>query len=444
MTVVKFFILLLVFLWLPAPGAAESVVETTLPNGLKVLLVEDHRSPIVTIQVWYRVGSRNETPGATGLSHLLEHMMFKGTPAYGPRTYATLIEQAGGRDNAFTTQDHTAYFVNIAADKADLVLELEADRMRHLLLNPKDVDSERQVVMEERRTRTEDDPEGFLGEEVSALAFKAHPYRGPIIGWMEDLKRITVDELRAYYRTHYVPNNALLVAVGDFQAPAMLEKVARHFGSIPRGPDPPPVRAVEPPQTGERRVTVKKDAQLPVIYIGYHVPNYRSGDAYALELLSTILSQGRRSRLHQRLIYERRLALNAGGDYSDFSADPNLFWFWATPLPGQSVETVEAALMEEVERVKSDLVSEEELARAKNQIEASFVFRQDSIFSRARVLAGFDLTSGWRALDRFVPAIRAVTAQDLQRVARLYFPADRRTVGILLPLPSAEAPSRTP
>jgi zinc protease len=358
--------------------------------------------------------------------------------------YATLIERAGGRDNAFTSHDYTAYFVNIAADKADLVLELEADRMTHLLLDSKEVESERRVVMEERRTRTEDDPDGFLGEEVSALAFRAHPYRWPIIGWMEDLERITAEDLRAWYRAHYVPNNALLVAVGDFRAPEMIEKVRRHFGPIPRGPEPPAVRAVEPPQNGERRVTVRKEAQLPIIYAGYHVPNYRSEDAYALELLSAVLSEGRRSRLYRTLVYEKKLALNAGGDYPYFSLDPGLFWFWATPLPGQSVETVERALMEEIERIKTEPVSEEEMERAKNQIEASLVFRQDSIWSRARLSATFELTSGRQSIERFVPGIRKVTAQDLQRVARLYLSAERRNVGILLPISHTGSPPSKP
>lgn len=427
---------LALLLWGVAWGADEPF-EATLDNGLRVLLLEDHRSPLVSFQVWYRVGSRNEQPGATGLSHLLEHLMFKGTPTYGPKVYATRIEQNGGQDNAFTTHDHTAYYVNIAADKVDLVIQLEADRLRNLLLDPKDVDAERQVVMEERRMRTEDDPGGFLGEELSAIAFKAHPYRWPIIGWMEDIRRITPEELRAYYNTYYVQNNTLVVAVGDFKAPELLVSIKRAFGPIPRGTEPPPVRATEPPQNGERRVSVKKEAKLPLVYIGYPVPNFRSGDAFALELLSTILSEGRSSRLYRKLVYEQQIALDAGGDYSYWSTDPNLFWFYATALPGHSIESVEKALLAEVERLKAELVTETELERAKNQIEAAFVFRQDSIYRRASLLARFELIGGWRLLRQFVPGIRAVTAQDLQRVARTYFPDERRNVGILLPLQAA-------
>jgi zinc protease len=422
--------------------AADDVVEATLDNGLRVLLLEDHRSPIVSFQVWYGVGSRNEQPGATGLAHLVEHMMFKGTPTYGPQAYASLIEQSGGQDNAFTSQDHTSYFVNIAAENADLVIALEADRMRNLSLDPQAFEAERQVVMEERRTRTEDDPEGFLGEELAAIAFKAHPYRAPTVGWMEDLRRVTLEEVRLFYRTYYVPNNALVVAVGDVRAPELLEKIRRQFGPIPRAPDPPPVKAVEPPQNGERRVTVKKEAQLPVVFVGYPVPNHRSADAPALELLSTILSEGRASRLYRRLVYERGIALDAGGDYAYFSLDPNLFWFYATAQQGQSPEALERALTEEVERLQREPVPEVELERAKNQIEAAFVFGQDSVYDRASLLARFELTGGWRFRDRFVPAIRAVTAGDLQRVAQTYFREERKNVGLLVPI--VRAPQASP
>jgi zinc protease len=420
----------------PAAGAAAgSVLATTLPNGLRVLLLEDHRSPIVSVQIWYRVGSRNEHRGATGIAHFLEHLMFKGTKRYGPRQFARLVEQNGGQDNAFTSQDVTSYFVNIAADKLDLVLDLEADRMRNLLLDPKEIDSEREVVIEERRTRTEDDPEGFLGEEVGSIAFKAHPYGFPIIGWMEDLKRLTPAEIRTFYRAYYVPNNAILVAVGDFKAQAALEKVKRYFGPIARGAAPPPVLAVEPPQNGERRVIVQKQAQLPIVYLAWHVPNQRSDDGPALEVLSTVLSGGRASRLYRSLVYERQLALEAGGDYSYFSLDPNLFWFWATAMPGQTPEKLETELLAEMERLRQEPVSDEELQRAKNQIEAQFVFQQDSVYRRASMLVRFELIGGYGLFDAFLARIQTVTAADLQRVARAYFPADRKNVGILLPRP---------
>jgi zinc protease len=419
----------------PPVEPASEVTAATLDNGLRVLLLEDHRSPIVTVQMWYRVGSRNEARGATGIAHFLEHLMFRGTAKYGPGVFARLVERNGGQDNAFTSQDVTSYYVNIAVDKLELVLDLEADRMHNLKLDPKIIDSERQVVIEERRTRTEDDPGGFLGEEVSASAFRAHPYGQPIIGWMIDLKRITADEIRAFYRTYYVPNNAILVIVGDFKSAEVMTKVKAAFGPIPRGATPPPVLAVEPPQNGERRVSVQKPAELPIVYLGYPVPNHMSADAPSLEVLSVVLAGGRSSRLYRDLVYERRLALEAGGDYSYFSIDPNLFWFYATPLPGQTAETLEKELLGEMARLAREPVSDVELTRAKNQIEASFVFQDDSIHRRASLLARFELLGDYAKKDRYLDLIRAVTASDLQRVAGAYFQHDKKNVGILLPKP---------
>jgi zinc protease len=415
--------------------AADRVVATTLDNGLRVLLIEDARSPIVSFQVWYRVGSRNEHRGATGIAHFLEHLMFKGTPSHGPKQFARLVEQNGGQDNAFTSQDVTSYYVDIAADKLDLVIDLEADRMQNLLLDPKEINSERQVVIEERRTRTEDDPSGFLGEEVSSIAFKAHPYGVPIIGWMDDIKRITPDEIRAFYKTYYVPNNAIVAAVGAFRADDALEKIKRRFGRIPRGKVPPPMLAVEPLQNGERRVIVKKQAELPIVYMAWHVPNHRSDDSVPLEVLSTILAGGRASRLYRDLVYQRQLALEAGGDNSYFSVDPNLFWFWATPMPGQTPEKLEAELSAHMERLKTEPVTDEELTRAKNQIEAAFVYQEDSIHQRASLLARFELIGGYAMKDSFLAKVRAVSATDLTRVARAWFDPDKKSVGVLLPKP---------
>ncbi len=434
------FACVLLLVALEAPAA--EVVEATLDNGLKVLLLEDHRSPAVTLQVWYRVGSRNERVGLSGISHYIEHMMFKGTPAYGPRVYSRLLEAQGAQENAYTSQDATVYFVTITADKSELALDLEADRMRHLLLDAREVEAERRVILEERRTRSDDDPVGALAEELNAIAFKAHPYRLPIIGFMGDIERITGEDLRAWYQTYYVPNNAFLVLVGDFAAAEMLEKVRARFGAIPRGPDPPPVGIVEPEQRGERRLWVKKEAQLPVTFIGYPAPNHRSPDAYALEVLSTLLSAGRASRFYQRLVYEQRLALDAGGDYTRLSIDPDLFTFYATVLPGRTVEEVERALGAEVARLQTELVAEEELQRAKNQIESAFIFRQDSGAARASTLGRHELVGSWRLRDEFLPRIRAVTRGDLQQVARRYFVRDRQTTAILVPVPPASSPAR--
>lgn len=431
-------LLVLLLLGLAVPARpADVVVEATLDNGLRVLLLEDHRSPVITSQLWYRVGSRNEQPGLSGLSHYLEHMMFKGTPRYGPRTFSRLLEEQGASENAYTSQDATVYFVTVAAGKIDLVLDLEADRMRNLLLDPREVDAERKVIAEERRTRTDDDPVGALAEELNAAAFKAHPYRIPTIGFVTDIPQLTAADLRAWYDVYYRPNNAILILVGDFAASDMLDRVRARFGGIPRGADPPPVRVVEPEQRGERRVWMRKEAQLPVIFIGYRAPNHQSPDAYALDVLSTVLSGGRASRLYQRLVYEQRLALDAGGDYTRLSLDPDLFTFYATVLPDKTVDEVERALLAEVERLRADPVGAEELQRAKNQIEAAFVFRQDSLYARASTLGSYELVGGWRLREAYLPGIRAVTAADLQRVARRYFVGDSRTTAILVPVPPA-------
>ncbi len=426
--------LLIVSLLAPsAARAADRVVAATLDNGLRVLLLEDQRSPIVSFQLWYRVGSRNEHRGSTGIAHFLEHLMFKGTPSHGPKEFARLVEQNGGQNNAFTSQDVTSYYVDIAADKLDLVIELEADRMQNLLLDPKEIASEREVVIEERRTRTEDDPGGFLGEEVSSIAFKAHPYGAPIIGWMDDIKRVTPEEIRAFYKSYYVPNNAIVVAVGAFRAADALEKIKKRFGRIPRGKVPPPILAVEPTQNGERRVLVKKQAELPIVYMAWHVPNHTSDDAVALEVLSTILAGGRASRLYRDLVYQRQLALEAGGDNAYFSLDPNLFWFWATPMPGQTPEKLETELGAHMERLKTEPVTDEELARAKNQIQAAFVYQEDSIHQRASLLARFELLGGFALKDSFLAKVRAITAADLTRVARTWFAPERKSVGVLVP-----------
>jgi zinc protease len=305
--------------------------------------------------------------------------------------------------------------------------------MRNLLLDPREIDAERQVVIEERRTRTEDDPDGFLGEEVASLAYKAHPYGFPVIGWMEDLRRITPAEIQAFYRTHYVPNNAFVVAAGDFSAPALLDAIRQRFGALPRAADPPPVLAVEPPPTSERRTIVRKEARLPIVYLAWHVPPHASPDAAALEVLAVVLSGGRASRLYRNLVYDRQLAFEAGGDYNYFSLDPSLFWFYATAMPGQTPEALEQALLAEMDRLRSEPVTDEELARAKNQIEAHFVFQQDSVHRRASLLARFELIGGYRLQDTFLDSIRAVTAADVARVASTWFPFDKTNVGVLLP-----------
>jgi zinc protease len=410
------------------------VTEKVLPNGLKVLLKEEHKAPVVTFQIWYKVGSRNEKLGTTGMSHLLEHMMFKGTKKYGPKTFSQTVQRNGGNDNAFTSQNYTAYFENFAADRIGTALELESDRMQNLLIDPKEFSSEREVVKEERRMRYEDDPVSTMVEQMMSVAFSAHPYQWPVIGWMADINNITRDELYNHYKTYYAPNNATIVVVGDFAADKLFPQIEKYFGGIPRRADVTKVAAVEPKHRGERRVIVKKQAELAAVFAGFNTPTVSSGDSYALEVLQGVLSSGKSSRLYRSLVYEKQIALYAGGDYDNVSTDPNLFYVYAGVMPGKTTEEVEKALFAEVDKFKAGLVTDEELQKAKNQIEAGFIMGQDSNFNQAMLLGQYETVANWKLLEKYVATIRAVTKEDVQRVAREYFSEDNRTVGILIPV----------
>jgi zinc protease len=429
----------------PAPssgaGIGAGVQEKALSNGLKVLLMENHKAPIVTFQVWYRVGSRNEARGKTGLSHMLEHMMFKGTEKVGPEEFSKIIQENGGNDNAFTSHDYTAYFTNISAGRLDIPLELELDRMANLRLRVEDFRTEQMVVMEERRLRTEDSPQAILMEQVEAAAYQIQPYHWPIIGWMEDIRNFTVEDLKAYHRTYYSPANAFLVVVGDFRTDNVLPVIEKRFGALEKGRAPDVRSEREEPQVGERRVFVKKEAQLPSIVMAYHVPNLNHPDGYVLELVEAILSNGTSSRLHQSLVREKRLCLAVDADYSLVSKDPGLFYLSAELLPGKEVSEVEAALDEEMGKLQEDFVKPEELQKAKNQLLASFVYGQDSLFYQAMLLAQHEIVSSWRKVDDYVPFISKVSSADIMRVARQYFVADNRTVGVLMPIPAPEGRS---
>jgi zinc protease len=420
-------------------GLKDQVFETTLPNGLKVILLENPKAPLVTFQVWYRVGSRNEEWGKTGLSHVLEHMMFKGTAKVGPEEFSRIIQENGGNLNAFTSYDNTAYFENLSSDHIQVAIDLESDRMQNLILRQEDFQTERMVVVEERRLRTEDNPQAFLLEQTMATAFQIHPYHWPIIGWMEDLSRLTLEDLKSYYRTYYNPVNAFLVVVGDFKKDELLPKIERAFGSYARGLVPNQDKAKDPPQIGERRISVNKEAQLPFLVIGYHVPNLRDPDSYVLEVIATILSAGKSSRFYQSLVREKGLVLSADAEHSLFSRDPGLFFISADLLPGKEVAEVEKALDHEVRRLQKEPVGEKELEKAKNQLEAAFIYGQDSLFYQATLLAQHEIClDDWRAIDSYLPSIRKVSAEDIQRVAKKYLVSDNRTIGILVPQPPKE------
>jgi zinc protease len=434
------FFLFVFFLSIPISeaGVKEQVFETVLPNGLKVIFLENHKAHLVTFQIWYRVGSRNEEWGKSGLSHMLEHMMFKGTEKVGPDDFSRIIQENGGNLNAFTSRDYTAYFENLSADRIQIALDLESDRMQNLMLREEDFRTERMVVMEERRLRTEDNPQASVQEQMESAAFQIQPYHWPTIGWMEDIARFTLEDLKSYYRTYYNPINAFLVVVGDFKKEDLLPRIEKAFGSIPRGVIPNQDKTKDPPQLGERRIFVKKEAQLPFLVMGYHVPKLSDPDSYVLEVIATILSGGKSSRLYQSLVQEKQLVLSADADHSLLSRDPSLFYLSTDLLPGKDVAEVEKALDQEVERLQREPVGERELEKAKNQLEASFIFGQDSIFYQAMLLAQYEVALNWRAIDDYIPSIRKVSAGDIQRVTKQYLIPDNRTVGILIPLPPKE------
>ena len=436
---------LLTFLVFPLRAQEKEwkVTQATLENGLQVLMLEDHRAPVVTVQVWYKVGSRNERPGITGISHLLEHLMFRGTPKYGQGEFSRLVQEKGGSHNAFTTNDQTVYFENSASAHLDLLLELEADRMANLTLDDTSFTAEKKIVMEERRTRTADEPAADLYEQVSAAAFTAHPYGWPVVGWMSDLEAISLDDVKSYRQIFYAPTNAILVVAGDITPSTLLPKIRATFGAIPAGPTVPKVTSQEPPQRGERRVTLKRPASLPVYIAGYHVPNYKSEDSFPLTLLSVVLAGGRSSRLQTVLVEDKALALTADADYDRTSQDPSQFTLSMRVAPGKSWKDAEAALYQEVEKLKTHLVSEKELERAKNLVEASFAYGQDSLFYRTMQIGEYASLGDWTLIQKVIPSIRAVTAEDLQRVAKTYLTEENRTVGLLMPegAPVREAPS---
>jgi zinc protease len=412
---------------------AEPVQEFVLDNGLKVLLLEDHKSPSVTFQVWYRVGSRNEQDGKSGLAHFLEHFMFKGTPTTAPEEYSRIIAKNGGRSNAFTTTDMTVYFATMSREKIGIELNLEADRMANALLGEKYFEPEKKVIQEERRLRTEDNPASALAEVANSVAYIIHPYRRPVVGWMEDIQNLKLQDLVDFYKLYYAPNNAFIVVTGDFSSAELLPKIKAAYGKIPRGGEIPKVNVTEQVQRGERRVTLKKEAELPFILMFYHAPNLRSPDSYALDLLSVVLAGGRSSRLYHDLVYQKRLAHGIDADYSAVSIDPTGFSISAQLLPGKDAAELEREIDRVVDKVKSELVSDKELQKAKNQVEAAFVFAQDSIFGQAMKIGSYEIAGGWRQMDSYLDNIRKVTREDIRRVAKLYLDRDRRTVGALIP-----------
>ena len=417
-----------------AAAARSPVHETTLSNGLKVLIQEVRTAPVVSFMVWYKVGSRNEGAGVTGISHLLEHMMFKGTPSYGKGEIARVLQRHGASFNAGTSLDYTCYYEVLASDRLELAVRLEADRMVNALIPEEEHRLEMTVVRSELE-RNEDNPHRALVLELFAQAFKAHPYHWPTIGWRTDVEQITTEEIRAYYRTHYVPNNAVAVIVGDVGPDEGLALVERHFGGIPRGPEPPPVRVVEPPQVGERRFKIRKPGDTRYLIVAWRNPDLMHEDNYALDVLGMILGHGRTSRLYRGLV-EGKVATEVDAA-NETARDPFLLIAQATVAPDATLEEAEAALHREVDLLRTEPVTPEELARAKRQVEASFVYSKDSIRSLAQQLGYFETVASYRYLDTYLEHLASVGPDDVRRVAETYLTEDARTVGVYDPVPSS-------
>ncbi len=405
-----------------------------LPNGLTVILHEDKSTPIAHVQLWYHVGSKNERAGRTGFAHFFEHLMFKGSKNVEPEQHTSIVSSVGGQANAYTNEDATVFWQTVPAQYLPLVLWMEADRMATLRIDEQTFRSERQVVKEERRMRIENQPYGRLNELIFNHAFTAHPYKHPVIGSMEDLEAATVDDVREFYATYYVPTNCTLVIAGDFDAAQAIDLVNRYFGRVPK-----PTKAVprdipmEPPQKAEKRVRVEEPWPLPAMVVAHHVTYDGHPDSYPLHILSKVLSDGQSSRIYRKLVYETGLALTAFGG-ANLIEHPNLFFAVAIVNPGQTPEAAEKALIGELERVRTSGITEHELQQAKNQFARDYILQRESVQNKAEVLAhGEVIHSDITTADGEFDIFQKMSAAEVQRVAKTYFTSENRLILHVMP-----------
>ncbi|SCY67477.1 zinc protease [Nitrosospira sp. Nl5] len=438
---------------LTSAGAFATAHEYTLGNGLKLIVKEDHRSPVVISQIWYKAGSIDELNGTTGVAHVLEHMMFKGTKKVPGGEFSRRIAAAGGRENAFTSRDYTAYFQQLQKARLPLAMELESDRMRNLVLTEEEFAKEIRVVMEERRLRTDDQPRSLVHEKMVATSYQTHPYRHPIIGWMNDLENMTVHDAKEWYDHWYAPNNAILVVVGDVNPDEVFALAQKHYGHIkPRSLLPLDKRKpqIEPVQVGIKRITVKAPARLPYLVMGYHAPALRNPSAdwepYALEMLAGVLDGNASARLNKELVREQRIANSAGAGYDSTARGPGMFYLDGTPSEGKTVTDLETALRGEVEKLVRDGVAEEELARVKAQVVAGHVFQLDSMFFQAMQIGQLEsIGMSYRDVDTMLKKLQVVTAEQVRDVAKKYLKDESLTVAVLDPQPlEQKAPAAAP
>ncbi len=443
---ISLFILSLV----PVIAFSADIQEFKLSNGLKLVVQEDHRSPVVVSQVWYRAGALDEVNGKTGVAHVLEHMMFKGTKKVKTGQFSRMVAAAGGKENAFTGQDYTCYFQQLEKSKLPLSFKLEADRMANLQITDAEFVKEIQVVMEERRWRTEDKPQSKVNEQFQATAFKAHPYARPVVGWMNDLENMTAADAREWYRTWYAPNNATIVVVGDVKTADVLKLAKQYFGALKPRILPMRKPQTEPAQIGERRVVVKAPGKLPYLTMGFHVPTLvgfelssgavtpeQAWEPYALDVLAGVLSGNDSARLNQKLVRETALAVDVGAGYDSTSRGREaLFELVGTPSEGKTVVELEAALIAEIERIKTNGVTQQELDRVKAAVIASDVYQRDSMFYQGMQIGQLEtMNYSWRLLDEYPAKLKAVTSEQIQAVAKKYLIKDNMTVATLDPQP---------
>ncbi|MDR1424263.1 MAG: insulinase family protein [Azoarcus sp.] len=426
-------------------AAQANPFETILPNGMKVVVREDRRAPSVVHMVWYRSGSIDEPVGVTGVAHVLEHMMFKGTQKVGPGEFSARVAAAGGRDNAFTSRDYTAYFQQIPPARLGKMMALEADRMKNLVLTDAAFGSEIAVIKEERRLRTDDQPRALVFEQLSATAFQAHPYHHPIIGWMTDLDAMQAADARRWYKNWYKPNNATLVVVGDVDHDDVFKLARQHYGALKAAPLPQRRISAEPEQRGTRAAVVRAPAELPYLAMAWRVPQLVNpeGDreAFALQMLAEILAGYDGARLERRLVREARIAVSAGASYDGINRGPALFYLEGVPAPGQSLDALEAALRTELQRIRDEGVSEAELNRVKTQALAARIYSRDSLMGQAMEIGQLENAGlSWRDDTRLLAGLRAVSAEEVQAVVRRYFDDTALTTARLDPLSTTAPP----
>jgi zinc protease len=435
----------LLLLFLSQAGQAQiqfPVEKQVLDNGLTVLISEDHSAPVVSFQMWYHVGSKNERPGITGISHLCEHMMFRGSKNLGPEEHSRIVQANGGVDNAGTSFDYTMYYEKLSSDKLELAMSLESERLKYLTPTDQNFPSERDVVAEERRMSVDNSPYGVVFEQLLNSAFTAHPYHWHVLGFMSDIQNITVDDLKQHYKTYYLPSNATAVVAGDVKPKEAMQLVEKYFGDIPFQPAPKQVGTVEPEQKGERISYVHKIGQMPAFAVGYHIPEFGHPDIYPLTVAARILFTGQSSRLYQRMVYQDQSALAVSGDCFSLE-DPGLFFAFAVMQQGQSAQDGEETLFSELERLKTEPVSQQELAKAKNQLESEFVFGLQSVSDKGEQIGYYQTILGdYSRLFEEADRYQAVTAQDVMRVAQQYFGENNRTVAVLVPDMPEEEPSQ--